>query len=289
MLLSRSTSTGWASGPGVFVVVLDAETQCLVADGGLLGIPEVEAFFRIRQEDYRKFEALALVDGHDVDSIGHGIGGDGFEFPVFFVKFGQVVQEGIETAAGGAVPGEGELVEGKYVIYPPLAAGKAGEPGEVFGVRENSPKEGGRAVLHGFFPPCFEERKEMAELLFFFFRKYTGKGENGPEVGLFFLFLPEVEESEVLLIEAHKEGTEYGCRCQVLERVVQKFQQGPENFHIPVLHEVLFLVGNGRDAVFFQYLHEDRPFSCNGTEENHHVSVPGGSEGTAFPSSFHGP
>lgn len=45
---------------GLFVIVLDADSPVLVADGRCLRVAEVEFFCRIDQEDDREFKPLLL-------------------------------------------------------------------------------------------------------------------------------------------------------------------------------------------------------------------------------------
>ena len=101
-------------------------------------------------------------------------------------------------------------------------------------------------------------------------------------MGFFLPFLFQGKEGQVFFVQPCEIGTEYRRQGQVLERIVQDFQKGPEDFHFAVFHEIFFLIGNGGDVLFFQHLHELGAFSCDGAEENDYVAVSEGAEGAVF-------
>ena len=157
--------------PVLFVVVLDAKAQVFMTNRSLPGIPQVEFFPGICQEDHGKFKALALVDGHNVDRVGHGGNSQGFERFLFLFQLGQIVQEGVEPALRGAVPLQSQMIEGEDMPCPPGAAGKAGYIGEVVRISQYTAQQRRCAVLHAVFPPVTVMVEESVELLFLFFRK----------------------------------------------------------------------------------------------------------------------
>lgn len=146
---------------GLFVIVLDADSPVLVADGRCLRVAEVEFFCRIDQEDDREFKPLAPVDRHDADSIG---GRDrrrlGAEITSVLRQARKLSEERVEAAPGAAVPRKSQLIEGKDMCFPEFAAGKSGDVSEVIGIRDDLPDERCCAVLDSLQAPFLVEGKE---------------------------------------------------------------------------------------------------------------------------------